>query len=171
MSQSFMPEFAPFAALAFLGTAALLFVLVLAAAAAAALHKGRLAKISGAAACVAALAYGVVLLAVSAASRNHTLKIGGRKYFCEIDCHLAYRVAGFTSSPEGGLVRRTVSLQVWFDPKTTAPWRGNAPLRPNPRTAFLLDGRGRRYAAPAEALRVLARPLRPGESATASLDF
>jgi hypothetical protein len=166
-----MPEFAPFVALAFLGTAGLVFFLVLGAAAAAALRKPTLAKIAGAAGCVSALAYLAVLLAVSAASRDRTLKVGDWKYFCEIDCHLAYRLTGVASSPEGQFVRRTAELQVWFDPNTTAPWRGDSPLGPNPRTAHLLDGSGRRYDAPAEALRSLARPLHPGESASASLDF
>jgi hypothetical protein len=38
--------------------------------------------------------YTTVLLAASAASREWSLAPGAEKYFCEIDCHLAYSVAG-----------------------------------------------------------------------------
>ncbi len=124
------------------------------------------------------------LFATGIASRDQALPPGARKYFCEIDCHLAYRV--LPESPAAGAARcrdglRVVRVETWFDPSTVATFRGNAPLTPNPRRAFLLDQAGRRYAVSDEAARACAedvrgsvpftRALRPGESYRTALAF
>jgi hypothetical protein len=72
-------------------------------------------------------------------------------------------------------------VRTWFDPSTIAPWRGNAPVTPNPRTAWIVDASGRRYPVSREATRAAAlaglpsealdRPLRPGESFSTTLVF
>lgn len=64
-----------------------------------------------------------------------------------------------------------MSIKAWFDPNTTAPFRGNSPLAPNPRVACLVDDAGRRYPAPVEELPGLSRALRPGESSRTTLSF
>lgn len=171
MSQSFMPEVAPLVVLAFLGTAALLAALLLAAAASAVLGKRSLAGWLAVGGTLVAAGYGATLIAFSLASRETVLKPGDRKYFCEIDCHLAYSVEGVEATvvPAGTIY--AVSLKTWFDPNTVASFRGNAPLTPNPRVAFLVDEAGKRYPAPKAALESLARVLRPGESFLTTLSF
>lgn len=169
--QAFMPEHAWLAALALIGTAALL--LLLAAGAVAALRRRRrvgAAGLAGAGAAVAAV-YTAVLLAISVASQEQTLNRGDRKYFCEIDCHIAYSVEGVEASTEDLGTRYLVSVATWFDPSTIASFRGGAPLTPNARVAFLLDETGRRYPAAGDSVRALSRPLRPGESRRTTLSF
>ncbi len=171
MSQGFMPEHAPFVAVAFLGTAALAGALLLAAVLSAAFRRWRLARWAGAGAILVAAGYGAVLLAASLASREKILEPGARKYFCEIDCHLAYSVERVELTPTDDGTRYLVWMKAWFDPNTIAPFRGDSPLGPNPRVVFLVDSAGRRYPALSESLAGLARPLRPGESVKAPLAF
>jgi hypothetical protein len=131
------------------------------------------------------------LLAASALSRERILGRGETKYFCEIDCHLAYSVEQVELAQEIGLPPGTVgasghftivSLRTWFDETTIAPWRGREiPLSPNPRTVYVEDAAGRRYQrspAAEEALTASGRastpvtqPLRPGESYVTLLAF
>ncbi len=173
-----MPGLAPLVLLAFLGTG---FVLAGAAAGAAiALAAGRrlLARSLAAAGLSAAVIYGTVLLAASLASREKTLAPGRRKYFCEMDCHLAYQV---TASAAPSPTTRAVTVRTWFDPDTIGPGRGDAPLTPNPRVVWLEDASGRRFAPSAAATRAwenahgssvtLTRSLRPGESYTTTFVF
>lgn len=128
--------------------------------------------------------YLAILFGLAAASRERTLPLGGRKYFCEIDCHLAYSVAGVDRPAGPGGARdsvRIVQVETWFDPSTIASFRGNAPLTPNPRRAFLIDGRGRRFEVSSGATTALreklsrsvsfTRTLRPGESYRTALVF
>ncbi len=174
----YVPPLAPLVLLAFLGTGFLLFGLALAAAVSAAARRRGLARRLAAAGLAVAYAYALPLFGVAAASRDRTLPVGDRKVFCEIDCHLAYSVAGaHAPSPS----RLAVTVRAWFDPSTTAPFRGNAPLTPNPRTVYLVDAAGRRLApSPAatqasEASNGLSapfdRPLRPGEESTSTFVF
>jgi hypothetical protein len=72
-------------------------------------------------------------------------------------------------------------VRTWFDPRTIASFRGNGPLSPNPRVAFLVDGAGRRYGISAagtlayEEARGLtvpfSRALTPGDSYETALVF
>ena len=119
-----------------------------------------------------AVGYWVVLLGASLLSRERTLSAGEKKYFCEMDCHVAYSVED-AAAPERG--RRQVTVRTWFDPSTVAPFRGNAPLTPNPRVVYLVDGAGRRYLpSPApvpDGATALTQPLRPGESYLSTFAF
>ena len=137
-----------------------------------------------------AAVYGGLVLAFSLASEGRVLARGEEKYFCEIDCHLAYSVAGVRRAKELGVeaARATargefliVRLKTRFDEDTISPRRGDAPLHPNPRHATVRDGEGRAYEASEEGRYALATegsvgmpldtPLRPGESYTTELVF
>ncbi len=175
--------FAPVAVLGFLAAGLLLFGLLAASLVSLLVRKRRLATLLGAAGIAVAGAYLGVLLAFSFASREETLAKGGRKYFCEIDCHLAYSLEDVSRTRVLGVAPQLVSangifhvvtIRTWFDPATTAPWRGDAPLTPNPRVVYVLDESGRRHDPSAAGRRALGesgggftaltRPLRPGES-------
>jgi hypothetical protein len=155
MTQStFVPEFAPLVVFGFLATGFLLFVLLAATLISLFARKRRLARRLSSAGLAGAGAYFGLLLVVSFTSREETLSKGDRKYFCEIDCHLAYsledvsRTKVFGVPPqlvEAGGVFHVVTVKTWFDPRTIAPFRGNAPLTPGPRAVYVIDGSGRRY--------------------------
>ncbi len=174
----FVPPLAPLVLLAFLGTGFLLFGLAVAAAVSAAARRGRLARRLAAAALTVGAAYSVLLFGAAAASADRTLPVGVRKVFCETDCHIAYSVAT-ASAPSPS--RLAVTVEAWFDPSTTASFRGDAPLTPNPRTVYLVDAVGRRLAPSPAATREwgaehgpsapLDRPLRPGEQSTTTFVF
>src|SRR5580704_18432594 len=92
--------------------------------------------------------YAMALLGVSAASREWALSPGEEKYFCEIDCHLAYSVAGVNKVQTigAGSTQKTtngtflvVSLRTRFDEQTISPNRGDSPLTPTPRMVTLVD--------------------------------
>lgn len=191
MPQSvFTPEFAPFAVVGFLGTAFLLFVLLAATLISFFTGKPRLARGLAAAGLAGAGAYLGLLLVFSFTSREETLAKGDRKYFCEIDCHLAYSLEDVSRTRVLGVPPHLVSaagvyhvatVRTWFDPKTIASFRGNAPLTPNPRVVYVFDESGHRYEASeagqkaAEESRAgsvpLTRTLRPGESYVTRLVF
>jgi len=129
--------------------------------------------------------YIAVLAVVSLVSREQVLPPGSEKYFCELDCHLAYsveHVEPLRTSPQGGQTTWAVRLRTRFDENTISPTRGReAPLSPNPRRLALIDSSGRQYP-PAEGLEPvlsqlgvtstpLTRELRPGESYTTTLVF
>ena len=170
-TDAFVPALAPLVILALLGTAFLLVCAVIGAGVAAAARRLGLAKRLGGAGLAVAVIYATLLVAVSLFSRERTLAPGERKYFCEIDCHLAYDV---TAAAAPDPATRVVTVRTWFDPSTIASFRGNAPLSPNPRTVWLVDDAGRRHAPSEAATRAwerahgpstpLDRELRPGES-------
>jgi hypothetical protein len=186
----FVPPNAPFVVLAFLGAG----FLVLAGSAIALfglLSKRRSLMIGGAAgAATVAVLYAALWVGTSLLSRERVLSPGGRKYFCEIDCHLAYSVecvertealgSGGPSPANGEFV--IVTLKTWFDPNTISARRPlDAPLWPNPRETRLEDAAGRRYGSLPGATAALARagrpstpltePLVPGESYQTLLVF
>jgi hypothetical protein len=118
---------------------------------------------------------------VSLTSHEKLLAPGERKYFCEIDCHIAYSIVGVDeASALGDELHQTpavgrfviVRLKTWFDPSTISPHRGNGELAPNPRHVLLLDDAGNEIPPSAQATltrlrgttRPLSQPLRPGES-------
>lgn len=142
----------------------------------------RLALVAG----MVAGAYLLVLLGFSLAGRQRVVEPGNAKYFCEIDCHLAYSVVGSRRVPTLGPTRangafEVVTVRVWFDPHTIGYQRDDSPLFPNPRAVRLVDAAGHTYArseagqialARVEGAQVpLAQSLRPGESYTTSLVF
>jgi hypothetical protein len=188
----FTPPNAPAVVILFLATALLLFSGGVVAAGLAMRGRRRPARRVVEAMAVILVIYFGALLTHSLTSKDLVLEPGQLKYFCEVDCHLAYSVEGVRSvksvgSGSGAVAIQApgsfviVSVKTWFDPNTIAPWRGDRPLRPNPRTIRLEDAAGRSYAVSAaaekavagdsDARSLLARPLRPGESYTTELAF
>lgn len=168
--------------LALLGTGFFLVTVPLVALGTFALGRRRIARWLSVAWLGGGAAYLAVLLAVSLASGEQVLRQGDRKYFCEIDCHLAYSLQEVTTRPLANATRYSVSIRTWFDPKTIASFRGNAPLTPNPREVFVVDELRKSYGpSPAgmaalehergEPSTPLSRELRPGESYTTTLVF
>ena len=198
----------PLSALLFLAAAGLLAVLAglaliavvigntrLASAVEAAAHwlfagRGLGAKAAGAAGALCGC-YLLLLFGFSLASHDSTLAPGEEKYFCEMDCHLAYSVVGaeYLSSvgsspsvaPRQGIFLR-VTVRTRFDETTISPERPrDAPLVRMPRTLFLVDEAGRRYPVSSEGERALVRSgqagtpmwhaLIPGQSYTTEFVF
>ena len=131
-----------------------------------------------------------LVLAFSVMSAGKVLAHGEEKYFCEIDCHLAYSVTGVHRADRLGagaaqVAARgeflVVTLRTRFDANTISPGRGDSPLSPNPRRAVVHNADGRVYEVSEEGRRALATeggvgmpldtPLRPGESYTTELVF
>lgn len=137
------------------------------------------------------LAYGLLLVAVSLASDEQVLGAGGHKYFCEMDCHLAYSVESVRTAKSLGAPPETVgargrfyvvTVRTWFDENTTSSRRPrDLALAPAPREVVVVDDTGRRYGPSLEAATALTRagvkstpltePLRPGESYATELVF
>jgi hypothetical protein len=110
-----------------------------------------------------------LLLSFSVASHETALAHGQEKYFCEIDCHLAYSVLDAHTQPDGHLV---VTLRTRFDETTTSPNRPkDASLTPSAREARLIDSAGREYAPASTAGTPLLTPLKPADSYTTQLEF
>jgi hypothetical protein len=191
MTQSiFMPAHSAFTVLAFMGTGLILFLLSLGLLFALGTRRTVLAKRLVAAALAGGTAYLGALLFFSFTSREENLRKGDRKYFCEIDCHLAYSLEETSRTKALGIPPQTtgaggsfwiVTIKTWFDPSTIASFRGNGPLTPNPRAVFLVDESGHRYeVSPAgqKALEEsrgpstpLTRVLHPGEAYTTTFVF
>ena len=185
-----MPSYAPLVVLAFLGTGAGVAVSALGVVGAAIFRRTALIPWIAGLGVALVLGYSGVLFATSLKSWERTLGPGEWKYFCEIDCHLAYAVAGVETTPTLGPpidpLKATgrfhvVRLKTWFDPGTISPLRGDSPLSPNPRVIYVEDATGRRYPhlpagekALVESGRTstpLTTPLRPGESYETLLVF
>jgi hypothetical protein len=173
------------AALLFLGSGALLVLLTLATLVLL-FWRRRWLRYSLRAIAALVFGYGLLLLAFSAFSHERTLALGQEKYFCELDCHIAYsvqnvqRMKSFGNATANGEFY-AVTVRARFDETTIAPWRGDAPLTPSPHNVALVDGHGRAlrpspaaqqawdaaHAASASLLQV----LRPGESYEATMVF
>lgn len=186
----FMPEHAPLTVMAFLGTAILLgssAVII-----GVALFNKRKWIGLGTALLAVSLAggYALVLVGVSLTSHEKTLASGQSKYFCEIDCHIAYSVASSEEAKAlGNEADKTVAvgrfvivrLKTWFDPSTISAHRGDGPLAPSPRRVFLVDDAGRQFTRSEQGEAALAKvrgnttpltqALRPGESYVTDLVF
>jgi hypothetical protein len=123
--------------------------------------------------------YTAALGAFSWASYDRTVKRGDEKFFCGLDCHIAYSVRNVErvkivgdATAEGEFV--VVTVRSHFDERTIAPWRGNAPLKPDPPTFELVDANGRSFPVSPTGQAAWGRanslshsltdPLRPGES-------
>lgn len=174
------------AALLFLGAAFLLLMFMLAALV---LYFCRRAwvRYSLSASVVLVMAYGGTLLAFSVFSHDRTLATGEEKYFCELDCHLAYSVQTVERVKRiGDTVANgefyVVTVRGRFDETTTAPWRPrDVPVTPNPLSFALVDDHGdaigvstpgqKAWEAAQGASPSLLEPLRPGESTEATIVF
>jgi len=135
-------------------------------------RKPRFARGSAITLAVCAAIYLGLLLGFSVVSRSQTLARGQEKYFCEIDCHLAYSIVDVKTQSDGGGNRYVITLRTRFDETTTSPRRPeNTTLTPSPREVKMLDSDGREYTAVAIAGTPLTTPLRPAESYTTQLEF
>lgn len=142
------------------------------------------------AALVIVFGYSVTLFGASIASEELTLPVGAEKYFCEVDCHLAYSVTGMqtaasigagasATTAQGSLV--IIYIRTRFDETTISRHRGNGPLTPSPREITLVDDAGRIYPVSQTGQQALSdagqsgpsllQPLRPGESYISKLAF
>jgi hypothetical protein len=189
MSES-TPHFAPIVVLLFLGAvllAGISFVVFVYGA----VRRSSFFAASGAVAfAIVAGGYALLLCATSVASIETTLPVGGWKYFCEVDCHLAYSVADSrTSRVIGPELQQTIAsgqfvivrLKTWFDEHSISSHRGNSPLRPNRRRVVLVDDTGRSFGPSREGEAAQQRAggvstpvteaLRPGESYTTDFVF
>jgi hypothetical protein len=130
--------------------------------------------------------YAALTLGFSLASSEKVLAAGTEKYFCELDCHLAYSVVGVRraktlggATPAGAFY--VVTLRTRFDAETTSLTRDDRPLTPNPRRVEITDEQGRAFGPSELGQRALAAagaaglpldtPLRPGQSYTTELVF
>jgi len=184
------PHLAPIVVLMFLGTLALIALSVLVLFYGAVRRSGFFARLGAGAVFVIAAAYLLVVCGVSFASSEKVLPPGGWKYFCELDCHIGYSVAGVeTAAALGPETQQTlasgrfviVRLKTWFDEHTISPHRGNGPLTPNRRKVWLVDDTDRSFAPSPEGEAAFSRiaggstplteALRPGESYTTDLVF
>ena len=108
--------------------------------------------------------YAALLLGASLFSQERVLGRGVEKYYCEVDCHLAYSVQAVREN--GGML--TVELRTRFDETTTSLRRPkDATLTPNARRVYLVDGDGNHYqpsAGMTPGSMSLDHPLLPGES-------
>jgi hypothetical protein len=187
---AFMPHFAPIVVLLFLGTIFILGISLLVLFYGAVRRSAFFAKLGAGAIITVAAAYFLLLGGVSLASSEQTLPPDGWKYFCEIDCHLAYSlVSAQTAATLGPELQQTAAhgkflvlrVKTWFDERTISAHRGNGPLTPNRRGVLLVDDTGRRYEPSPEGQFALARTgdlstamtqaLRPGESYITTVAF
>jgi hypothetical protein len=132
-----------------------------------------------------AAAYAIALVAVGAASGSRVLPPGEEKYFCELDCHLAYSVTGIipvSGVPEATGAVWAVTIRTRFDERTISSRRSlEAPLAPNPRWVALVTADGAEFPplppAPGQLAILglsstpLSEELRPGESYRSTLLF
>jgi hypothetical protein len=160
---------APLAVLGFLAAAGILFAAVAAALIFWFARKPRHARRAAAALAASGIIYFALLLTFSAASHETVLAHGQEKYFCEIDCHLAYSILDVKPQPDGHTL---VTLRTRFDESTTSPNRPKeAPLSPSPREVSLIDNAGRRYNPVSVQGTPLLTPLKPADSYTTQLEF
>lgn len=135
-------------------------------------RKPKFARACGAVLGVGAVIYFALLLGFSEASHDTALSLGQEKYFCEIDCHLAYAVTDVQVQQRGDLRHYVVTLRTRFDEKTISPQRPKeAPLVPSPREVRVIDSKGRTYGTLASGGTSLMTPIRPGESYKTELEF
>lgn len=186
----FTPHFAPVVVLFFLGTIFAMGVSLLVLLYGAFRRSTFFARLGGGAMLAIAVTYLLLLAGASFASSEEVLPAGGWKYFCEIDCHIAYSIIGAQTTAAIGPELKQVPAQgefvivrvkTWFDERSISAHRGNAPLTPNSRKVVLVDDTGRSYAPSMEGQTAITRltsystpltqPLRPGESYTTNLVF
>lgn len=160
---------APLAVLGFVGACGGLFLGLAAAVIFWFARKPKFARITAVAVGAGAAIYFALLFGFSVGSHETILARGQEKYFCEIDCHLAYSVAGGKVQPGGPYV---ITLRTRFDETTTSPSRPkDATLTPSPREVRLMDSAGHEYAPVSTAGTPLLTPLKPADSYTTQLDF
>src|SRR5258708_23647712 len=129
-----MPHFAPLVVLLFLGTVLLISSSFLLLFYGAIRRSAFLTKLGSGAVVTIATGYFILLTGVSFASSEKVLPPGGWKYFCEIDCHIAYSLAGTQTAAALGTEMQHVAargkfvavrVKTWFDEHTISAHRGN----------------------------------------------
>src|SRR5664279_931277 len=165
------------AALLFLATAGLL-VLLSAATVVLYFSRRRWVRYSLLAMAVLVGGYGMLMALFSLSSYDRTVARGEEKFFCSLDCHIAYSVQNVEQAKTIGDATASgefyvVTLRTHFDEHTIAPWRGDRPLAPDPPSLTLVDGSGRQFPVSAEGQKAweavhgkphtLKDALRPGE--------
>jgi hypothetical protein len=121
---------------------------------------------------VGAILYLGLLSGFSLASHATTVPRGQEKYFCEIDCHLAYSVVGVQTQALSTALRYRITLRTRFDETTTSPSRPiDAPLNPSPRIIRLIDASGNEYVPVTVQGTPLLTHLKPADSYTTQLEF
>lgn len=182
MNPSSVP--AALAVLAFLGTLTLVGLLIVLALWWMAHGADRQARLAGIGALGAGGIYLVLMVVASLASHEQVIPAGAEKYFCELDCHLAYRVTAVAQvpNPSGDGPLWAVTVQTRFDEQTISPRRPrDATLTPSPRRLWLsaTDGSLRPALAPSElpllgiadSSTPIDRALRPAESYVTTVWF
>jgi hypothetical protein len=169
---------APLAVMAFLAAAAGLFLALAAATIAWFARKPKLARACLLVLGAGATLYATLLFTFSLASRPQILTRTQEKYFCEIDCHLAYslldvKTEDVKTEPAAAPTHYLITIRTRFDETTTSPPPPkDAPLTPGPRTILLIDdSSGRQYRPVATQGTPLATPLKPSDSYTTELAF
>lgn len=175
---------APIGALAFLGAGFLFFIAGVALVFS--IIKRRFALTRAAVVAMAAIAvmYLSLLLVFSFRSSDKLLARGEEKYFCEIDCHLAYSITDVreTKTLDGMTANgmfRVITIKTRFDENTISQTRGNAPLQPNSRVMTVISDDATKYSPAAlsalDASQLagtpFTHPLRPGETYTTTVVF
>jgi len=163
---------APLAAMGFLAACTCALLAACALIAAAFVGKLKIARLTLSLLAGGAVVYFGLLLSFSLLSHDRTLALGHEKYFCEIDCHLAYSIVDVSQETAGAARRYTLMLETRFDETTISSHRPkDAPLAPPPRTVELLDASGNEYPPKAIAGTALTTRLIPGESYITQLTF
>lgn len=166
------------AALCFLGTLGLIVVLAVATVVLFFTRRAW-ARYSLLAIAVLLAGYAAILSFFSFASFDRIVKRGDEKFYCGMDCHIAYSIQGVERTKTMGDTTANgefyvITVRSHFDERTIAPWRGDSPLRPDPPTLTLVDGSGLSYSVSEAGQKAwdaahpqqhsLADGLRPGES-------
>jgi hypothetical protein len=180
---------APVGALSFLGVGFLIFVAAVALAYSVVTRKFGMTRLAVVAMAALTAMYLAVLLVFSFSSRDRVLARGEEKYFCEIDCHLAYSITDVRETKTLGEganavtavgMFRVITIKTRFDENTITPTRGNAPLRPNSRVLTLITEDGQEHSPSSAGQAALTSqiagipitdPLRPGENYTTVVVF
>ena len=177
----FVPNHAPAVVLGFLGTCLVLGLAGLALLYAWATQRPRRAWQALGAAVVVGGLYVTLLVGAGVTSDERTLAPGEWKYFCEVDCHLAYTVTAVSTTktlgpPENQTTANglfyVVTIKTWFDERTISSRRPrDLTLRPDPRLVAVVDGYGNSYRPLETGGTSLTRPLLPGESYSTEFVF
>src|SRR5258708_21459151 len=163
---------APLAVMGFLAAAAGTVLALAAAAIAWFARKPKFARACLLIVSAGAALYVGLLLGFSLASYPQVLTRNQEKYFCEIDCHLAYSLLDVKTEPAAGSTHYIVTIRTRFSQTTTSPSRPkHATLTPNPRTVLLIAADGHRYQPVATEGTPLVTPLKPSDSYTTQLAF
>jgi hypothetical protein len=135
-------------------------------------RKPKFAQMAGIALGTGAVVYLGLLTGFSLASREKMLPRGQEKYFCEIDCHLAYSITDVKARNQGSSQDLAITLRTRFDESTISSTRPkDALLTPSPREVRLIDESGRQFIPISSSGPTLMTPLKPGDSYTTEFEF